>query len=214
MELRVNALVFNLTALLVSRMVYRDKIIYFIEKKLIEEKNITLEELAVRDSMTGLFNHETLFFKLGKEIEAVRNRNGTISVAMIDIDLFKSLNDQFGHQAGDEIIIKIAQILQDTCRAKDIIGRYGGEEFLIISPDTDISGIYRLSERIREKINATVFYNNIHITVSTGISEYQDQNAEKLIKEADDNMYAAKRKGRNRVEGPQMIPHQLKKIEG
>jgi diguanylate cyclase (GGDEF)-like protein len=201
-ELRTTALAMNVMGFVISRLSYRDRIIYYLEKRLIQEKNETLEALAVRDSMTGLLNHETIYFRLEREIENVRLRNATISVAMLDIDRFKSLNDTYGHQEGDEIIIRIAQILKDTCRAKDIIGRYGGEEFMIISPDTDISGMYRLVDRIREKIGGIEFNNGVHITISVGVSELGEQTSEQLIKSADDAMYAAKRNGRNRVEGP------------
>ena len=202
--LRVNALVITVLTLVISRFGYRDKIVYFIDKKLIEEKNETLGALAVRDSMTGLFNHETIYYRLEKEIEAAKIRHSTLSVAMMDIDLFKAFNDEFGHQAGDEVIIKLSRILQETCRAKDIIGRYGGEEFFIISPDTELTGMFKLTERIRENVCDTTFFRDETITVSIGISQYQGQNYELLIKQADECMYMAKRNGRNMVWGPDL----------
>ena len=198
--LRVNAFIMNVFAWIIGRMVYRMKIISLINHKIIEKKNELLKDMAMKDSMTSLINHENIFYKLRDELEMARLYKSCVSVMMIDIDNFKSINDQYGHQIGDKIIIGITKIIVDQCRKTDIIGRYGGDEFVIIMPGTDSDGAVYLGERIRSTIETTVFCGGVHVTISAGIGEYKNESMEEYFKKVDEQLYKAKNKGRNRVE--------------
>jgi len=199
--LQVNAFVLNLTAWILSRMVFRMKLVSFIDKIAIEEKNRELKYLVIRDSMTSLLNHENIFIRLNEEIVRAKRIQYALALMMIDIDEFKEINDQYGHQAGDDVIVKVAQILVDTCRETDIIGRYGGDEFIIIMPNTTLQDAGVLAERLREKVEALEFSKGMRINVSGGISELGNHEyAEELIKSVDAQLYKAKANGRNRFE--------------
>lgn len=197
--LRINALIMNIAAWIFGAMVMRMRVITFIDKKIILKRNDQLKELAKRDSMTSLLNHEYVYKKLCEEIERARLTEYPLTVIMIDIDDFKRINDSFGHLVGDKIIIQIAQILVRTCRCSDIIGRYGGEEFIIILPETNMNDAVYLAERIRSTIEGTQFENGCKITISGGIMEYHGETAEELIMGADKSQYAAKENGKNRI---------------
>ncbi|NLI90733.1 MAG: GGDEF domain-containing protein [Peptococcaceae bacterium] len=198
--LRINALIMNILGWIMSRMVYRMKIMSFTDKKTIEEINLELKDLVMRDSMTLLLNHENIFLRLTDEIERAKRIHYPLSLIMIDIDHFKEINDRFGHQAGDDVIIKVAQILNSTCRTTDVIGRYGGDEFLIIMPDTKSEDAVVLAERIRNTIEKTNFIKGIEVTVSGGITEFLQESSEELISSVDAKLYRAKENGRNRFE--------------
>lgn len=203
--LRINAFIMNLCAWIFSRMVFRIRLLSLIYKKEIETKNTILADLSVRDSMTSLYNHENLFLKLKEEIERAKRIDYPLSIIMMDIDDFKDINDRFGHQCGDDVIIRVAGILSQACRGTDIIGRYGGDEFVIILPDTASDEVLFLAERLRSKIALTDFREGIHITVSGGISELKEESAEELIKKADLQLYKAKANGRNQFEAGSLV---------
>ena len=198
--LSVNAFMMNIIAWIFSRMVYRMRINSFMDKKIIMEKNHQLEDLAIRDSMTMLLNHKHIYKRLDEEIERAKRIKYPLSIIMLDIDDFKCVNDCFGHRAGDSIIIKVAQILVDTCRLTDIVGRYGGEEFIVIMPGTPLKDAAFLAERIREAIESAEFDKGIAITISGGIKVLQEDSAEELIRSADKRLYKAKSNGKNRFE--------------
>ena len=123
---------------------------------------------------------------------------------MLDIDHFKKINDTYGHLAGDFVLKEIAKIIKDSIRKSDICGRFGGEEFVIVLPNTKLSGAMKLAERIRETIqNHTFDFNGkkINVTVSIGITSVGvNDSYESLISRADEALYEAKEKGRNRIE--------------
>ena len=198
--LQVNAFFMNALAWILNRAAFRMRVSSYIDKKIIEEQNDILKKIAIRDSMTLLLNHENLLKKLAEEIERSRRIQYPLSVLMLDIDYFKNINDRYGHLTGDKVIIKVAQILNDICRFSDIVGRYGGEEYLIITPDTGLKDAVILAERIRQKIQSAEFTQGICVTVSGGISEYKGGSVEDLIKNADTMLYKAKSNGRNRFE--------------
>ncbi|WP_243103604.1 MULTISPECIES: GGDEF domain-containing protein [unclassified Dehalobacter] len=203
--LRINAFIMNLCAWIFSRMVFKIRLLSLIYKKEIETKNIILADLSVRDSMTSLYNHENIFLKLKEEIERAKRIDYPLSIIMMDIDDFKDINDRFGHQYGDNVIIRVAGILGQVCRRTDIIGRYGGDEFVIILPDTVTDEVLFLAERLRSKIALTDFREGIHITVSGGISELKEESPEELIRKADLQLYKAKANGRNRFEAGSLV---------
>lgn len=170
--------------------IYRLRLKVFFEHK-------TLEELAVKDSMTNLFNHKNICNSLEYEIKRSKRSSKPVSILMTDIDHFKKINDTYGHQAGDQVIIKIAKLLREICRDTDYVGRYGGEEFLVVLTDTDADGAKRFSERLRKEIEKMDFGLPIQVTVSGGVKTYEEESAEEMIKLADRALYQAKEKGRN-----------------
>ena len=172
-----------------------------ISKDLLEEKNKLLEILSITDGLTGLYNHRYIVDALSSRItEATRYRK-PLSIGMFDIDYFKKINDKYGHVFGDEVLIKISSVIEETIRKVDIAGRYGGEEFLIVIPDTDSSGAYKTAERIRESIEKIKWdKDGLKVTISGGVCEFKDEDSGKLITKADKLLYKAKESGRNRIE--------------
>ncbi|WP_432666496.1 GGDEF domain-containing protein [Wukongibacter baidiensis] len=172
--------------------VYRLRLKVFLEKR-------ALEELALKDSMTNLLNHKTICNSLKKEITRSKRTLEPVSILMTDIDHFKKINDTYGHQVGDQVIIKIAKLLTDICRETDYVGRYGGEEFLIVLTDTNSDGAKEFSERFRKEVEKTDFGIASGVTVSGGVKNYENESAEEMIKIADGALYQAKENGRNCV---------------
>lgn len=165
----------------------------------VKDRTKELEELAKRDGMTGLYNHEHINQFL-IELLSRCDKSKLLVVAILDIDDFKKVNDRFGHQTGDVVIKTVATILQSTIRQTDMVGRYGGEEFLVILNDTDYDQCIQIVERIRTEILATKFTNiGYSVTVSIGVTPYRCESPEDLIKRADSLMYKAKSNGKNQV---------------
>jgi len=165
-----------------------------------------VEELSIRDSLTGLFNHAHIISTLDREFKIAERYEKLISIIMGDIDKFKEINDTFGHLSGDFVLEKISAILSESIRDVDYVGRYGGEEFLLILPETKKAEAVKVAERIRKKIENTEFdivSPPIKITISFGVASNEDnvETSHQLIKKADDLLYLAKKNGRNRVEG-------------
>ncbi len=164
-----------------------------------------LKKLAIIDSLTGIYNRGFLFECLGKEFSRTKRYNLPLSILMIDIDYFKRKNDTYGHLQGDALLCKLAQIFKDNIRACDTLGRYGGEEFLIILPESKLEDSVNLAERIRtevEQYNFGEVNKVIKCTVSIGISSYpcpDVKDFEGLISKVDKALYNAKASGRNRV---------------
>jgi len=163
-----------------------------------------LKRLARRDSLTQLYNRRVLTEILDKEINrAVRNKQG-LAVAIADMDNFKSINDTYGHETGDLALIELAKVLRDEIRTTDYVGRWGGEEFLFIFPETTCKGALIVIERVRksmEELILSVGDTNIKVTVSIGLSYHSgDYDAAAMIDEADKSMYRAKQLGKNRCE--------------
>ena len=122
-------------------------------------------------------------------------------VIMIDIDYFKKVNDEFGHQIGDKVLQELSHIIKSNSRATDIVGRWGGEEFLIISTETNLDELLSLANKLRNKICSYKFINGEYKTASFGVSIYhKNENINALIKRADEALYKAKENGRNKVE--------------
>lgn len=170
-----------------------------------------LLEMSRLDPMTMLFNRSHLEQCLIEDIKRSMRFGTALSVMMIDIDSFKSINDTFGHLCGDQIIRQIASLLKETVRQVDIVGRYGGEEFCCVLPETSAGNAGVIAERLRETVEkARLDYEGqaLHVTISVGIAEYCDacNSLETLIKAADDALYVSKRSGRNRVTCHHQLP--------
>jgi diguanylate cyclase (GGDEF)-like protein len=198
--LRVNGLLMNIIAWIFSGMVLNMRINSFLDKKEIMKKNQELNELAIKDSMTSLYNHMHIYHRLHEETTIAKQVDSPLAIILLDIDDFKGINDKYGHLMGDKIIVRVAEILVNTCRKSDLIGRYGGEEFIIVMPNTNIKDAVILAERIRGAVEKAEFAYGIGITVSGGIKEYQGDTAEELINAADTQLYKAKLNGKNRLE--------------
>nr|WP_301003541.1 GGDEF domain-containing protein [Arsukibacterium sp.] len=160
-----------------------------------------LQRLSITDTLTGLYNRSKLDDILSQEIARSIRHQSPFSVILADLDFFKSINDNFGHMAGDQVLMSFAGIMLQHCRELDVAGRWGGEEFLIICPHTDISGAKLLAERIRAAVAEFEFAHGKQLTVSLGVASFiRDDDANTILKRADDALYRAKGKGRNRVE--------------
>lgn len=159
-----------------------------------------LKELAVIDGMTKLYNHQYIYRRLKIEASESNRYKTKLSAIMFDIDDFKSVNDTYGHQMGDEVIKEIVSIMKSLKRDCDIAGRYGGEEFLIILPNTDKEGAFVIADRIREKIENSIMIPDMQITISGGVAEYKEGLTDiSLVNLADERLYEAKSLGKNKI---------------
>lgn len=157
-----------------------------------------LEELATYDSLTGIFNRQAIDSKLNYAISKVRRYPAPLSIILFDIDHFKKINDTYGHAVGDSVLKELSQVSQQTLRELDKLGRYGGEEFLIILQETTVAGAKTVAEKVRESIEALSFESVPQVTVSMGIAELKEnETAEHFIQRADMALYMAKDQGRN-----------------
>lgn len=162
-----------------------------------------LRSLMVKDSLTGLLNHSTLLRRLDHELQRAARQGTHLSFAMVDIDHFKQVNDTWGHLAGDHVILTLARLLRERLRQTDLIGRYGGEEFAVILPDTTpeeasqvLDGLRASFARIEQHAEHQVF----HVTFSVGLAGFQGRTADRgILDQADAALYEAKRQGRNRL---------------
>ncbi len=167
----------------------------------VAQRTHELEKMAITDPLTGLYNRTRIDYEFNLEIEKAKAFETLFSIIMIDIDKFKDINDNFGHLTGDTVLVEFAQILHSTCRKPDIIGRWGGEEFIIICPQTNAEDTGVLAEKLRNNISAHCFAEAHHITASFGITEYINlDEVDTIMKRADEALYRAKNNGRNRVE--------------
>jgi two-component system cell cycle response regulator len=163
-------------------------------------------ELAVTDPLTSLFNRRYMESHVGTLVERSAARGKALSVLILDIDFFKSINDTFGHDAGDDVLREFADRLKASIRGIDLACRYGGEEFVVVMPDTDLGIATLVAERIRRRIAGEPFpieqgARSIEVTISVGIAARMgpQDNASQMLKRADEALYRAKRDGRNRV---------------
>jgi len=166
--------------------------------------NERLQRLALTDALTELPNRRFAMERLDQEWALSKRGDRTLSCMMVDIDYFKPINDKFGHQAGDEALKCVANTLRQSARAQDVVCRYGGEEFVVICPDTGIDAAYQCAERLRLNVAALKFKNqgvDIRLAVSIGVAEKKEgaTSIEDLLSRADECLYAAKQGGRNRT---------------
>lgn len=163
-----------------------------------------IKTLSIHDGLTGIYNHTYIINKLNEEIERAKRYHSDLSVMLFDLDNFKDVNDTYGHLAGDFVLQRVAELFTKRLRTIDIVGRYGGEEFLVILPETDLERAYVVGERLRAGVEQEPFIYEDHpikLTVSGGIGLYQQGHiANDLIKIADNNLYKAKREGKNRLD--------------
>lgn len=168
----------------------------------IEEKNKMLQKLAITDGLTQLLNHKAIFEKLEEEIKRKIRYDYPLSILMLDIDHFKKINDTHGHQQGDRVLSKVAETINKTSREVDQIGRYGGEEFLVIFPNTNVKQAHNAAERIRKQVEKIQFSEGIKVTISGGVVEYNAENVLEFVEKGDKQLYRAKEAGRNKIMSP------------
>ena len=173
--------------------------------KALERKNEELRELAARDSLTGLLNHRAVIEQFHHALNSAYRYREPLAVIMVDIDHFKAINDRFGHQVGDNVLMTLARLLHQHVRGADICGRYGGEEFLLLLPKAAPGTAYELAERLRRQIHALepAELQGARVSASFGVAELDLEgpvvSGDHLIRRADEALYQAKRLGRNRV---------------
>lgn len=163
---------------------------------------VEMERLAKTDGLTGLLNRRSLFEIASQEFARAQRYNRSLSVLMLDIDHFKRINDTYGHHLGDLVIQSVASILKETLRETDSVGRYGGEEFVVILPETALEQAFEVAERIRFKVSAQSFSNDLKdlkVTVSLGVATLKSEinTVDEMMKQADHFLYQVKLNGRN-----------------
>ena len=162
-------------------------------------------EMAITDALTGLFNRRYMETHVGTLVEQATSRGKPLTVLVLDIDYFKSINDSWGHDAGDDVLREFAVRIRKSIRGIDLACRYGGEEFVVVMPETDMAVATMVAERLRRRIATEPFpiqqgAKSIEVTISIGIAALErDEDAAKVFKRADQALYRAKRDGRNRV---------------
>ena len=162
-----------------------------------------IKSLSVSDGLTGLHNHLSIVSKLEVEVQRSERYGSPLSVIIFDIDNFKEINDTYGHLAGDAVLVELAHMIRNGVRGIDSVGRYGGEEFLVVLPETEGRAAMVIGDRLRQKVAETLIpYNGktIPLSISGGVASYRDgRDAGKLIAMADENLYKAKNEGKNLV---------------
>ena len=163
------------------------------------------KKLSVTDGLTGISNRPNMEQVLRSEFERSMRYGAPLSVVLLDVDHFKGVNDTYGHQKGDEILVAFASLLKKFCRANDTAARYGGEEFLMILPQSNVQGAFKIAERVREemmKLNFTGNESHFSVTTSCGVVELDRdfiKSTDQLVTMADQALYEAKNSGRNKT---------------
>jgi two-component system cell cycle response regulator len=173
-----------------------------LQEELVEQSR-RLETLIFEDPLTGLANRRFILTQLASLVSGARRHGRPLSIAIVDIDYFKSVNDRHGHPVGDQVLVAVTGALRNHMRAEDQLGRLGGEEFLTVLPDTDHDAAMAAAERMREEVAATSIVHDgteLGVTVSLGVATWEaEEPPELLLRRADDALYAAKGGGRDRV---------------
>lgn len=159
-----------------------------------------LYELATVDSLTGIYNRQKFIEHLDVEISRFKRYNDKFVLIMLDIDDFKHVNDTYGHDVGDTVLIDVSRVVSKQIRKSDIFSRWGGEEFMILAPDLDVDEAIQFSEKLREDVKRTKFKKVGQITVSIGVTlPKKDETKDKLLKRVDDAMYVSKENGKDQT---------------
>lgn len=164
------------------------------------EKEAQLKQLATTDMLTGLINRSHFDALLNSEVDRQHRYARPLALIMLDLDYFKQINDSNGHDVGDQVLVELADLLKKNLRKTDYCARWGGEEFMLLAPETSLEQAVRLAEKIRRAIKHAVFSIQGSVTASFGVVEVHSQeSAKSVMKRADNALYLAKEKGRDRV---------------
>lgn len=167
-------------------------------------ENARLYRLSITDALTKAYNRQFLYNRLPEEMARAVRYKSPLSIVLFDIDFFKMFNDTYGHNAGDYILKELVSVVKGHIRVSDLLIRYGGEEFLILAPQSNLEETYNMAERVRQEVEKTRFLfedRNLNITISLGVAIAREGlSAEDLIRSADKALYMAKQRGRNRTE--------------
>ncbi len=175
----------------------------FVSIRSLQKQTTQLQELAEHDPLTRLHNRRGLENHLSVlASRSIDPANPVMGVMMVDLDHFKTVNDTLGHDAGDEILRRLAQLIQDEMRPNNLAARWGGEEFILLLPGIPSARLLPAAEKVRSRVESELRYKELHITASIGIAHGNVDEFETLAKRADEALYKAKAAGRNRVEGP------------
>jgi polar amino acid transport system substrate-binding protein len=168
--------------------------------KRLQEYSKLLRKVSITDRLTRVYNRLKIDTELENEYQRYLRNHEPFSIILLDIDHFKRVNDTYGHLVGDEVLKKISKLIQENSRSIDIIGRWGGEEFIIITPHTSRAGAIELAQKLREKIEKSKINPVGNITASFGVSQIEgNQSIEMLLHRVDNALYEAKENGRNRM---------------
>ena len=165
----------------------------------LEDKNRVLEKMTTLDGLTKINNHRGLIEQLKASVSESNVSKQPFSIILFDIDDFKKINDQYGHLVGDEVLCSVADILSQSVRGNDVVGRYGGEEFMAILPQAREDKAVQIANRIRQVIEKYDFKHNIHVTVSAGVATFNNEELYSLVDRADKRLYQAKQNGKNQI---------------
>ncbi|WP_027331115.1 diguanylate cyclase [Marinimicrobium agarilyticum] len=166
----------------------------------LEETNRQMQRLAITDVLTGLYNRMRTDETLDVEIERQKRYPAPLTLILMDIDHFKAVNDGHGHNRGDEVLVEVSRLLSQRVRRTDCLGRWGGEEFLLVCPNTSLESARQLADELRRAVAYQNFGVEVDITLSLGVAQYTaGDSRESLLERADAAMYNAKQEGRNRV---------------
>ena len=158
-----------------------------------------LYEAATHDEKTGLYNNKFFETIFDMEIEKAKRNQQKLSIVMTDIDFFKKINDTHGHMKADEFLKRLAEVIQKQVRGSDIAARFGGEEFVILLPETDLEKAKRFATRLKTAIHSDKILSKYHVTVSGGITQFKEKDNKKKMKErVDKALYQAKETGRDK----------------
>ncbi len=190
---------------------------FVLQDELDEDYHQGMYESSTRDALTGIYNRKYLIEKMIADLSYARRHRIPFTLVIFDLDHFKRVNDTYGHQIGDQVLVMVSNAVAEMIRAEDVLGRYGGEEFAVIAQGTDYEGAKKLGERLRECVEnlpALPVQGDKaagRVTISVGVSTVQmgaSVDVSKMIAEADNNLYRAKRAGRNKV-----ISSEIKQVE-
>lgn len=172
-------------------------------QSMMRELNIALEQASTHDLLTGLANRRLLLARLKAEGERSERKEGCFTLALVDVDRFKSINDRFGHDVGDQVLVRIARALEGSLREYDLCGRWGGEEFLILLADTQLAEASAIVQRLQDAVRALRCDDisvELRVSVSIGVAEHQSADTvDQTVARADAALLQAKREGRDRV---------------
>ncbi len=196
-QLELRRMVMEMERLMEEQSVYQRQLEEY--QRQIESVNADLVQSNTYDGLTGIHNRQSFETRLQTQIERAVSMDAPLSLLLMDVDKFKSINDNYGHQTGDTVLRSIAELIRENCRDHDVCGRYGGEEFAVILPDTGFDGACVLAERFRRAVENAKGVTDETITVSIGAATLQaGQNMKDLVHCADQALYHAKDTGRNK----------------